>query len=230
MNTLVDTLVEAGFIRTHEPLSNPLVVHAVAGAGKSSLIRRLLETDATFRAFTRGPPDPPSLDATAIQAFQPNPPSHLFNILDEYPAGEVKGPWAALFADPLQHRAHPRRPHFIKRCSHRLSASTAALLTSLGIPITGTGQGNFTSAHGVFEGPLIGKIISLDNHISLLLSNHSVPYATPDDVLGQEFPITTVISALPLHAVCDKVGLYIALSRHTSELHVLCPNPPHPTT
>ncbi|AEO12141.1 tgb1 [Tamus red mosaic virus] len=223
MNSVFELLESEGFERTKEPISKPVVVHAVAGAGKSTLIRKLLERNPEIRAFTHGVPDPPSLGCNDIGPFQSNPPSHTINILDEYPAGDVSGAFHVLFADPLQHRKPKRRPHFVKRVSHRLGPNTENLLRKVGISITGAGSAEVKTQQSIFEGALFGKITAVDSNVGNLLANHGVKFSYPDDVLGLEFPVVTVFSALPVSEICDKEGAYIALSRHTEELHVRAP-------
>nr|UOF93381.1 triple gene block 1 protein [Plantago yellow mosaic virus] len=223
MNTVISLLEQFKFQRTKEPLSTPLVVHAVAGAGKSTLIRAALEADPSIRAYTHGVPDPPSLDANSILSFNPNPPSHTTNLLDEYPVRDPPKAFACLLADPLQHTGVKKRPHFISRKSHRLGPSTAKLLATVGIHFEGAGPAILASASGIFDAALFGKIIALDSTVGDLLRRHGVVFSFPHEVLGQEFPIVTVVSALSLPEVCDKESLYIACSRHTQELHVRAP-------
>ena len=58
------------------------------------------------------------------------------------------------------------------------------------------------------------------------VSNPFCPKAT----IGLQFPVVTVLSSQPLEQVEDSTALYIALTRHTKELHVRCPTEAHPTT
>lgn len=226
MNSLINLLEESGYSRTPVPLTTPLVVHAVAGAGKSSLIRSFLSGNPNARAFTTGVPDTRNLLGASIQAFDPNPPSHTFNILDEYPQGAGKGSFQALFADPLQHSniSSIRQPHFIKTTSHRLGPSTAELLTQLGFTVEGLGTAQVVSSEPIFGSTIKGQVIALDDLIADYLSAHRCPFKRPLQTLGAEFPVVTVLSSVPLREVCCKEHLYVALSRHTSELHVRDPS------
>jgi hypothetical protein len=90
---LTRRLLTNGYHRTDEPRAPgaPIVVHAVAGAGKTTFLRSLL----TFRdveVFTAGTHDPPSLTGKHIRCARAPLPG-AFNILDEYPL------------EDLQHRA-----------------------------------------------------------------------------------------------------------------------------
>lgn len=230
MNTLSNLLLSEGYQRTPRPLSEPIVVHAVAGAGKSTLIRKLLKQSDNFRAHTNGPPDPPTLDCTSILPFTSNPPQHTYNILDEYPLGQPKG-YKALFADILQHRNNHQQPHFIKTSSHRLGKTTTDFIQEhLTIPIEGTGSAELKSVLPVLGSPLFGTLIALTPEIARLLESHGAKFYCPDQVLGKEFPVVTVLSTLPLQALPDRNAAYIALTRHTQELHVRSPDTPPTTT
>lgn len=230
MNTLTNTLLSEGYTRTPRPLSEPIVVHAVAGAGKSTLIRKLLTQSDLYRAHTNGPPDPPSLTCTSILPYTSNPPQHTFNILDEYPLGQSKG-YKALFADILQHRNNHQSPHFIKTTSHRLGPSTAQFIKEhLSIPIEGTGTAELESVAPVLGSPLYGTLIALTPEVARLLESHGAPFYCPDQVLGQEFPVVTVLSTIPIANLTDRAAAYIALSRHTQKLHVRSPDSPYSTT
>nr|QLJ11035.1 TGB1 [Clover yellow mosaic virus] len=229
MNTLTNLLLSEGYTRTTKPLSEPLIIHAVAGAGKSTLIRKLLAQSDTYRAHTNGPPDPPTPACTSIIPFTSNPPQHTFNILDEYPIGQSKG-YKALFADILQHRNNHQSPHFIKTISHRLGPSTAKLIReTLNIPLEGTGEAELKSILPVLGSPLFGTLTALTPEVAAFINDHGAKFYCPDQVLGLEFPVVTVLSTLPLTSLPDQSATYIALSRHTQELHVRSPDPPYPT-
>ena len=99
MEHLIALLTANGYTRTDSPLSKPLVVHAVAGAGKTTLIRDFLRTHSMTNAQTLGTPDKPNLTRKMIRQYS-MPRANHFNILDEYCAQPLKGSWDAVFADP----------------------------------------------------------------------------------------------------------------------------------
>nr|BAU45630.1 triple gene block protein1 [Alternanthera mosaic virus] len=222
MNHFINLLIEEGYVRTNEILSDVLVVHAVAGAGKSTLIRKFIHQHPQARAYTHGVPDPPNLEGRFIQPFKTPDPSH-FNILDEYCAEPLTGAWSVLIADPLQHRAQALRPHYIKKESHRLGAATCRLLTQVGLEVHSHREEDEVDYKGVFEGPLYGTVIALDATVRALLLKHGVHPLCPAEVLGSEFEETTVVSELPLSQIKFKHALYIALTRHRRILHVRAP-------
>ncbi|AUG45969.1 TGB1 [Babaco mosaic virus] len=222
MNHFIEVLTAQGFVRTNEPISEPLVVHAVAGAGKSSLVRQYISENPNSRAFTHGVPDPPNLTGRFIRPFR-GPIEGCFNILDEYSAEPIVGNWQVLIADPLQHKPQALTPHYIKETSHRLGSNTCALLTSLGIRVNSTRTDDFVDYSGIFDKPLFGEVIALDRPTLDLLESHGILPHCAQKVLGQEFHTTTVLSSVPLNLVREKHLLYIALTRHKHKLHVRAP-------
>lgn len=230
MNHFINCLVAEGFVRTNEPLTDQLVVHAVAGCGKSTLIRKFLEEQPQARAYTHGKPDPPNLEGRFIQAFRSPNPEH-FNILDEYCKEPITARFQVLIADPLQYRACHLRPHYTNHKSHRLGPATCKLISECGIRIESHREDQDLVTHGgIFGSPLLGQVIALDRPSSDLLKAHGVQALCPIETVGQEYPVVTVVSSKPLRSVSFKDQLYIALSRHTEELHVLSPELSHTST
>lgn len=219
MNLFTNLLVENGFERTGEPLSQPLVVHAVAGAGKTSLIRRYLSLNPNSLAFTHGVPDRRNLSNRYIRPFDEPVPGY-FCILDEYCADEYKDKWDVLIADPLQHNNEPLQPHYIKNQSHRLGRGTQELLAGLGIDLIGLNEEEEISVTHVLEGAIKGTVIALEPAARHLLIDHGLVPLCPKKVVGAEFPETTVVSIKPLRDVQDTASLYVALTRHTKRLNV----------
>nr|BDX36176.1 triple gene block protein 1 [Plantago asiatica mosaic virus] len=229
MDVVVTALTANNFQRTSTPISKPLVVHAVAGAGKTTLIQNLLPDHLNLSAQTAGTPQPPNLTGAFIRKLTCPEPNKI-NLLDEYVALQpLKGSWDVVLADPLQHPGLALRPHFIKSVSHRLCPETTKLISKLICPCTSSRSENSTiQFSGLFDGPLLGTIIALDSTTQALLRTHRAPFLCPTAALGLEFDVVTVVSSQPLEEVQDKVGLYISLSRHRHQLHVRSP-PPHPT-
>ena len=113
--------------------------------------------------------------------------------------------------------------HFIKETSHRLGPSTCELISSLGILIYPDSEDQVVTRKGVFESELFGVVIALDEAIFQLASRHGLKPLCPKATIGLQFPVVTVLSSLALEQVEDSTALYIALTRHTKELHVRCP-------
>lgn len=226
MEHLISLLIANGYTRTDTPITKPLVVHAVAGAGKTTVIRQFLKESPAVNAQTLGTPDKPNLTRKMIRQYS-MPKANHFNILDEYCAQPLKGSWDAVFADPLQHPDFTLEPHFIKETSHRLGRSTCELISSLGIFMLPDAEDQPVNIQGVFEGEIHGVVIALDEYIHKLAARHGLKPFCPKATIGLQFPIVTVLSSLPLEQVDDSTGLYIALTRHTQALHVRCPTEAH---
>nr|AMY62719.1 triple gene block protein 1 [Plantago asiatica mosaic virus] len=229
MDVILSTLTSNNFQRTNTPISKPLVVHAVAGAGKTTLIQNLLPNHPNLSAQTAGTPQSPNLTGAYIRILTGLEVNKL-NLLDEYAALQpLKGSWDVVLADPLQHPGLALRPHFVKSISHRLCPETTKLISKLICPCTSSrSDSSIIQFSGLFEGPLLGTIIALDSTTQNLLQAHRAPFLCPTTALGLEFDTVTVVSARPLEEIQDKVGLYISLSRHRTQLHVRSPLP-HPT-
>nr|AZF99042.1 orf2 [Papaya mosaic virus] len=228
MNHFINCLVSEGFSRTKEPLTDTLVVHAVAGSGKSTLIRNFLREHPNTFACTHSKPDAPNLEGTFIHKFR-SPTQDHFNILDEYCKEPIVGKWDVLIADPLQYSTPALKPHYIKSSSHRLCRRTCALITEVGVPIQSSrAEEGVVEEADLFSSPLLGKIIALDKAAGDLLRAHGVQPLCPIETIGLEFPVVTVVSTEPIRQLELKHQVYIALSRHKERLHVLAPGAPDP--
>nr|ADE10203.1 triple gene block protein [Hydrangea ringspot virus] len=229
MDTLVSELQRLGYTRTNLPLSRPLVIHAVAGAGKSTLLRHLLTLPQPFYVQTHGIPDPPNLSQRYIRPANV-PLSNHFNILDEYLRSQSKDPGTPSSRTP-SNTQKTASPHFTRNVTHRFGPDTCSLLSSLGIDIVSApdSEQDTLTLSPIFEGTLQGQILALDANCARLLEAHGVPFLCPRKVLGLEFPVVTVVSLSPLKQHPSPQELYIALTRHRKELHVLAP-PPYPSS
>jgi hypothetical protein len=85
MDVLVYYLKKYKFERLCSDISPPIVVHSVPGAGKSSLIREIIQADSRFIAYTQGDPDSANLQGAYILP-QPSDFSKekRFVLIDEY--------------------------------------------------------------------------------------------------------------------------------------------------
>ena len=224
MDSFVNLLTELGFVRTNTPLSRPLVVHAVAGAGKSSLIRRHLESNPNAVAQTWSRPDHPNLLQRYIRPYVGATPG-AFNILDEYPAQPLQGDWDVVIADPLQYGKYTIPPHYVKSITHRFGKATTSFLQEQGFlvhPADDCVEDSCTTA-GIFDGPLQGHIIAVDHAAKSLVEAHGVQATCPKSDLGLQYDVVTAVSTRPLSEIPDRHNLYIALTRHKIHLHVLTP-------
>jgi hypothetical protein len=223
---LTRRLLTDGYHRTDEPRAPgaPIVVHAVAGAGKTTFLRSLLAFRDT-EIFTAGTHDPLSLTGKHIRCAQAPIPG-AFNILDEYPAWPTycSEPWQALFADNLQHPQPALRAHFTCNLTYRFGEDTAAALRQLGFSVF-TRQPARTCAGlswaNLFVGCIFGQVITLDSAAHNLALSHGLNPLTAEAARGLEFDITTVLTtAEHVHDLPWRELVYVALTRHRQQCHL----------
>ncbi|AAL05445.1 movement protein 1 [Sugarcane striate mosaic-associated virus] len=105
------------FERTSLELSSPIVVHAVPGSGKSTLIRKCITENPSLTACTFGKPDLPNLTGTYIKGYKEG---EKYDIIDEYIGNRFECVPVALFSDPFQNcEQYINTAHYIGRTSHR---------------------------------------------------------------------------------------------------------------
>lgn len=200
--------------RTSEPTSFPIVVHAVAGSGKTTIVRNLLQAHPTLTAVTFGTPDPVNLSGRRISA-----PTSPADIVDEYLAGPAQPTAKLLLADPLQHKATPLRAHFTCNRTQRFGKETCKLLNTLGVDVLSSKEDEVVYANA-FETDPEGTIIALGEDAVQLLSDHNADFLLPCQALGLTFDVVTVLTDAPLEEQ-DFTNRYIACSRHRDKLVIL---------
>ncbi|WVS18184.1 MAG: ORF5 protein [Hibiscus virus X] len=219
MDQLIRLLEQHGFQRTSQPLTHPLVVHAIAGAGKTSCLRDLARASNEFQITTQGLPLARDLDSAGSGT---NPDAAIF-ILDEYQAADSWENFDVLIGDPLQgpERTYPN-PHFTKARSFRFGRTTCALLQFLGIRAESDKEDQVVIRHPVGAEPE-GQLIHLCSEGKNRFTQAGYSSLSPWEVLGATFPTVTLllekrIKEYPPHEV------YIACSRHCERLVILTPN------
>ncbi|QYF50227.1 MAG: putative triple gene block protein 1 [Beijing sediment alphaflexivirus] len=202
--------------RTGVPLECPIVVHAVAGAGKTTIVRDILRAKPETTAITYGRPDPPNIAGVRIRG-----PSGDANIVDEYPAADLTQHPSVqlLLADPLQHAGNVKPAHYISTVTHRFGTDTCELLRQLDIDIESDREDQVIQDSAYALDP-IGTIIALGKGSEALLRAHHLEYFRPCQVLGATFDTVTVITDRDL-AEQDPVSRYVALTRHRNKLLIL---------
>nr|QQG34566.1 TGB1 [Dioscorea potexvirus 1] len=218
----------SNYTRTNLPITTQIVVHAVAGSGKTTLIKD----------FKRENPDYCSLFSTiensdnfeGIKFLNPtevnSSESHLGKllILDEYLQApkELLGKFDVLLSDPYQSPHQALEPHFICNKSYRFGTQTCNLLRSLGYNIesTSTTPEKITIARA-FETEVIEPVIALEQEVVNLLEYNQVKSVSPCEVVGQQFTEVTLILNNNNLRELNPVLLYLALSRHREHLLIL---------
>nr|AAA03490.1 unknown product [Potato virus X]ACX48434.1 p25 [Potato virus X] len=215
MDILISSLKSLGYSRTSKSLdSGPLVVHAVAGAGKSTALRKLILRHPTFTVHTLGVPDKVSIRTRGIQKPGPIPEGN-FAILDEYTLDNTtRNSNQALFADPYQAPEFSLEPHFYLETSFRVPRKVADLIAGCGFDFeTNSPEEGHLEITGIFKGPLLGKVIAIDEESETTLSRHGVEFVKPCQVTGLEFKVVTIVSAAPIEEIGQSTAFYNAITR-----------------
>nr|QQG34614.1 TGB1 [Agave potexvirus 1] len=214
--TLLNT--NSDFRRTNVPLSIPLVVHAIAGAGKTHILTTLLERCTDCCVHTLGQPILRSSNHRGSGG-----PRRSLNVLDEYQLAASFEGYEVLFGDPLQGPADKEYPeaHYINSKSKRYGQQTCTLLNHIGIQCTST-RADSVSVRHPFGATPIGTVIVLDSEAADYLTAHSVRSKRVCEVLGQTYPVTTVLLTKRF-AEYSRRELYIAFTRHRYQLLILSP-------
>nr|DAC85623.1 TPA_asm: triple gene block protein 1 [Date palm-associated virus A] len=189
MNKFEKRLVDSGFVRTSLPSSSPLVVHAVPGSGKTSLLRKLITEEPTFCCFTCGQPDPPNLSGNYIHKyFQGCYRSDKFCILDEYLLADDISHFDIVLSDPLQCRKHQiLGAHYIKRESHRVPRSVCDFLRNLGFEIESSCEGTLSINNFFSEVDLSAVSVCIQKEVFDFCKQQNLICKFPSEVQGLEF-------------------------------------------
>ncbi|UTQ50732.1 MAG: 25 kDa triple gene block protein 1 [Plant associated potexvirus 1] len=207
---IVNKLTQAGFKRTEHDITTPLVVHAVAGGGKSSLLKLLTPH---FRVGTAAPANLYSFGGDHFV-----PVAAGCQIVDEYQSARTLPESAiALVGDPLQDPlcSHSLKPHYIKYQSHRVGPEVAAALKF--IPIIPAGQSRLQLSSAYEKDPE-GLVISYEPSVCDILRRHQVEHKHPNEVRSEEYPTVTVYTTSTVIPPSDHSNFYVALTRATAKI------------
>lgn len=220
MEILLSNILDAGFKRTKLPLTNKelIVVHAVAGAGKSTLIRRILENLPEAQAYTYGAADPQTLSGRRIKSITDRPavPGPL-DIIDEYLGGGYEGA-RVVFCDPYQYQGNALEAHFILNHSRRFGRNTARLLRSLEFDVESDREDVLLTTD-IWQEEIQGNIIAYEPEVATWVAAHGAKCLIPEEIRGKTFQEATVVCT-DLQLCCQELRhlLYVALTRHRTKL------------
>lgn len=223
MNKVIEYLLEFGFSRTINPISRPVVIHSVAGAGKSTLIRKIISEVPNSQAFTLALEDNPNLSGNRIRKLGIGEIDEgKINILDEYLLQEVDlSKFDFVFADPCQiTKGQPLPAHYIKDKTERVPAQICEFLSEHGLhSIKGEKSGSLSVSE--FFGPIpTGQILCYQKEVFDYLQSYSIRAKFPCEVQGKEFEtVTLFITGDPkIEAKC--LEFYCCATRATSTLNI----------
>lgn len=223
MNNLFDILRDFGFIRTSLNLNGVIVINCVPGAGKTSLIRKIVSENPFIEAYTAGIADTPNLSGNFIRKWEGRSEENKFTILDEYQLLDKEPEGVnALFGDPLQSlRGFTLCAHWIQDKSQRIGKEGALLLRELGFQITSELQDKVV-IEDIYRGEPEGQIICCEEDVEQLLIRHKAKFLNLCEIIGKTFEVVTFVTSNRFDQG-NRVKHFICLSRHKSKLLILCP-------
>nr|WJN65812.1 TGB1 [Phlox virus M] len=229
MDVLVSLLCKYGFERLNSKLELPIVVHCVPGAGKSTLIRELINQDARFEAYTAGIPDCATLTGNWIRKWEGVHNTELKLILDEYTHLEELPAAFALFGDPVQVNSASVKPaDFICKVSRRFGSATSGLLRELGWEVHATGS-DVVQISDIFTVDPQGVVIYFEEEVGCILRRHQVEAKSLKEIVGQTFATVTFVTA-ENSPTTSRASAFQCLTRHREALYILCPDATYTAT
>nr|URX65504.1 triple gene block protein 1 [Cowpea mild mottle virus] len=228
MNELLDILSEYNFERLGHRLSEPIVINCVPGAGKTHLIRTLLERSENFIAFTTSSPDPQNLTGKRIQHISELKETNKLILLDEYQnLTELPAKVFAVFGDPLQSSNPNLLPaNFVCYNTRRFGKRTTSLLQSLNFKVSSDLDDTLV-VEDIFSGELEGQVLCHETEVINLLKAHSVDFLTPCSSQGKSFDVVTFVTSGEFSEL-NRHQQLICLTRHRHKLKILCPGAKYP--
>nr|UVT84558.1 triple gene block protein 1 [Strawberry mild yellow edge virus] len=220
-------LLDRGFERTNRPIAGPIVVHAVAGAGKSSLINTV---SLTFQliCWTTLPEEKASFNCLHLRHL--DGPAFPGAFIDEYQLADTDLSEAAfLFGDPLQYPGPAAQvPHFVKLFSHRCGQNSASLIRELGIAFEASKLDSVQYLDPYSSDPE-GTILAFVPEVQTVLARHSLEFLCLDEFRGKQWPTCTLYVSTKHLCDLDRPSVYVALTRHYERLLIMSFDAADPT-
>lgn len=212
-------LIEAnGFTATGNNIADKIVIHGVAGCGKSTLTKALAK-DENYNVVNILSKEEFDLAGSCIKreivTFD-----NKINVLDEYLSVDCHDGFQVLLADPFQYKKIPYSANYIKKKSHRFKKELIPLLLEIGIEAEAEEEGLCIIKGSAYEEEPKGRIISIEEEVVEYVSKHGLNVCYPSCVQGQEFEIVTLYHSKELREL-ERSELYIALTRVKNELRIL---------
>ena len=218
LDYLIKLLNFNGFTRTSRPFSLPLVIHGVAGCGKSTIISKV---SCAYPSLVSASFSPQLLDADSGRRQVPVAGSAV-DLLDEYLAGPNPPVRLAKFCDPLQYDCQlPEEPHYKALHSYRFCPATAGLLNKIfGCHIVSKldTSASIRFADAFTEDPE-GQVVTFEPELESLLTAHGCPTTPVADLWGRNIPYVSVYTSSIGYALENyRSSLFLALTRHQKQL------------
>uniref|UniRef100_A0AAU6MW33 Triple gene block 1 n=1 Tax=Saffron betaflexivirus 1 TaxID=3119434 RepID=A0AAU6MW33_9VIRU len=220
MNKILSRLEALGYRRTKLDISKPIIIHSVAGSGKTTLIEKISKEISSVSAYTTATARK-DLSGTLIEKFPCKLADCQIKILDEYPLAEKSDfcKFDLLFCDPYQYSSNTEQAHYILEDSFRIGRETSAFLRKIGFSIQSTKEDIFKEEN-IYRGEPEGVVICNSSEVSKLLERHSLEFKFYCEVIGEEFDTVTFVTEKSLEEIGDYKD-YICLTRHSRKLKIL---------
>nr|WAB21358.1 triple gene block protein 2 [Banmivirus BanMMV] len=212
-------LIESfGFAATNNPITDRIIIHGVAGSGKSTLTRELVK-DCNFNVVNSLSDEKFDLVGQYIKN-KPIALENKINVLDEYLSVDSHEGFQVLLADPFQYTKKPYLANYIKKKSHRFRKELVPILFELGISVEAEGVGLNITRDSAYNVEPKGRIICIEEEVAKYVFGHGLDICYPCCVQGQEFEVVTFYHKRELKEL-SRSDLYIALTRVKKELRLL---------
>lgn len=215
---LKQLIEKSGFTATSNEIVDVIVIHGVAGCGKSTLTKELAK-DKNFNVVNALSSEEFNLEGLCIRreltAFDDK-----INVLDEYLSVDCQKGFQVLLVDPFQYEKVPRLANYIKRVSHRFRKELLPVLSEIGIEAEAEKEGLAITRGSAYEIEPKGKVITTEEQVAKYVSRHGINICFPNCVQGQEFDIVTFYHCKDLKEL-KRSELYVALTRVKEELLIL---------
>lgn len=209
---------EFGFVTTDNLITDKIIIHGVAGCGKSTLTKELAN-DNNFNVVNALSDEKFDLTGQYIKRDLTTFVDKV-NVLDEYLCVDNHEGFQVLLADPFQYTQKPYPANYIKKKSHRFKRELVPILLELGIEIEVEEGGLDISRGSAYIIEPKGQVICIEEEVAKYVSEHGINVCYPCCVQGQEFEAVTIYHKKELKEL-ERSNLYIALTRVKTELRLL---------